>query len=214
MVHRDPDTGKFVAGNSDQFADVEVVSFTASFGQTASNLGGATGFGGESDNTDGLLLIDYDEVVDRNEELHLLTAQHRLSVFGNSTSTEDGTIRVVAEVSASPTVSVSQTIGSAAADDNNAIAVGNDSDDTIDLIGRPMIATGFSPFSDTATGIGGAGGQGEDEVNIDGPPGEMARFHPRDELFANARLTTWNVDDAGIHADLVGQHVYGVVHDS
>jgi hypothetical protein len=44
-------------------------------------------------------------------------------------------------------------------------------------------------------------------------PAEFGRFHPRDELFINGEFRAWNIDDAGIHAAVAGQHVYGVISD-
>jgi hypothetical protein len=50
--------------------------------------------------------------------------------------------------------------------------------------------------------------------DLEGPfPGPLAEFHPRDELFLNGEFLAWNIDDAGVHAEVTFQHVYGVVED-
>lgn len=216
IPRRDPQTGQFVSG--DNYDDVEVVSFTAGFGVEAANLEGSTSFSGSGDTFEfsGVELVDYDDVVDRNETLHLLNAQHRLVVFSNSTQTEDGTVLAGVEVSASPSVSlpgkpITGPINDFGAD--NLVTGGAATDDSIDLVGRPLMAMAGSPFSDTATGIGGGGSQGDDEVEVGNVPAPIAEFHPRDELFGNGELTAWNIDDSGIHAQLMGQHIYGVVSE-
>lgn len=211
---RDPETGQFVSGDGATFDDIEVASFQATVGVQAADLGGGTAFpSGSNDEFEGLLLIDYDEIVDRNESLQLLYAEHSISVYPNSTETADGQARGYAEVSASPALTMSGEIQTGD-DIETANVVGEaEFDDTIDLVGRPLQAVGTGPFSDGSTGVGGGGSAGEDAVEIEHLPEEAGRFHPRDELFLNGVLEAWNVDDSGIHLDLVGQHIYGVVMD-
>lgn len=217
MVYRDPETGQYRADNG-HFDDIEVASFQASVGVEASSLSGGTGFTGEdSGEIQGLELIDYDDIVDRDEQLHLLRASHRLSAYANSTETEDGAIRAYAEIAAQPSFvlpnasSLVTTVPDG--DTENGLVGRSDSDDSIDMLGRPLVAMAGAPFSDTSTGIGGAGTQGDDKYDSDTFPSEHGRFHPRDETFANVSLEAWNIDDAGIHVDLSGQHVYGVMSD-
>jgi hypothetical protein len=216
-MHRDPETGQFLAHDSVTFEDIEVVSFSANVGVQAADLSGATGFVGQ-DNAEfeGLLLVDFDDVVDRNEELRLLSAEHRATAFINSTSTEDGTVSVSAEVSASPSLTdVTGRAADASTDsfDDGPVTGRADNDDSIDLLGRPMTMTGHAPFFDSSSGAGGGGSAGEDSVDMDAAPAEFGRFHPRDELFLNGRIESWNVADAGIHLSVAGQHVFGVTED-
>lgn len=218
MPHRDPDTGQFVPSESEQFDDIEVVSFSANIGITADDLSGGTGFGGgDSADFEGVQVIDYDEVVDRNEELHLLEASHRLTVYANSTETADGNVAGAVEISASP--SRSQVVVRAVSptqteelEPGDAVG-GSESDDSIDIVGRPLSTVGHAPFSDGASGTGGGGSSGRDSYDGDTFPAEYGRFHPRDELFVNGELVAWNVDDAGVHASISGQHIYGVMSD-
>lgn len=211
MVHRDPSTGKFVSGQDTEYSDIEVVTFSGSVGVQASNLGGTATFqGGDQKTFEGLELLDYDEFVDRNEELVLLSADHSMSVFANSTESEDGTVRASVEVSASPAITNENVIFTNSIDDGQAVG-GAQSDDSIDLLGRQLVATAHAPFSDTSTGVGGGGSAGEDRLKIDQAPAEFGRFHPRDELFMNGTFEAWNIDDSGVHVDLTGQHVYGVL---
>lgn len=216
MVHRDPETGKFVS-DSGTYEDIEAVSFSANLGIEAANLNGAAGFiGGQTHPFEGVELVDYDEVVDRNERLELLAASHSLFVMANSTETADGTVTAALEVSADPALTDATKFAARgsvdATDPSGQPVVGRSAtDDSIDIIGKPLAATGHAPFSDGATGVGGAGSAGEDRYEADEFPGPMAEFHPRDELFANGQFTVWNIDDAGVHLTLTGQHVYGVV---
>ena len=200
------------SGGASHFTDIEIATFRGSVGVEAANLPGATDFDGVGDSFEGLRLIDFDEIVDRNEELRLLTADHALTIYANSTETADGWIRGIMEISASPArTTISGGIGTGGITGD---VVGNRaSDDTIDLLGRPLLASAGAPFSDGASGVGGGGSEGHDSVQIREPPAEFARFHPRDELFLNGVFESWNIDDAGIHAEIVGQHVYGVISD-
>jgi hypothetical protein len=214
MPHRDPDTGQFLPHDTAAYSDIEVATFAGNVGVEAANVDGSTGFiGGQSPEFSGQVVLDYDEFVDRNEELVLLQAQHRLNVFANSTETADGTVSAAVEISADPAVSEATSrapIGNTATVDGSVVGA-SDNDDTIDLIGRPLFAVGHAPFSDGSSGAGGGGSAGEDRYTSSMFPAEFGRFHPRDELFLNGRLVQWNVDDAGIHANVIGQHTYGVV---
>lgn len=209
VPQRDPQTGKFVSGDS--YDDYEVITFDAAVGVEAADLNGGTGFAGQSEFYNGLEIIDYDEVVDRNERLDLLRAEHRLLVYANSTETADGTVVASAEISSAPTITDVGAVRQDQTDVDGGPVVGEGrQDDTIDLLGRPLVGAGYGPFSDSSTGVGGAGSSMHDRVVIHNPPGPIGTFHPRDELFVNGEIDAWNIDDAGVHLDIKGQHVYGV----
>jgi hypothetical protein len=216
MPHRDPDTGQFLPHDSVEFDDIEVATFSATVGVEASDLDGSTGFGGgTADRFEAVEVVDYDDLVDRNEELRLLSAQHRIDSYINSTQTADGTVAVAVEVSAAPSLTgvtsrlADPNTGTEFAPDN---AVGTArTDDTIDIVGRPLVATAHGPFSDGSSGAGGGGSAGDDDYQSDMFPAEFGAWHPRDELFVNGEFVVWNVSDAGVHVEIVGQHVYGVV---
>lgn len=216
MPHRDPQTGEFVSAEEmERFDDIEVVTITAGAGVEASNLSGATSFEGTSDPFEGLQILDYDEIVDRNEKLVLLSAHHSVSVFANSTESADGTVGCAVEVSSSPTRQSNGFVTGTAqysASDSEVVGAGS-STDTIDILGRVLTATAGAPFSDSASGVGGGGSAGEDSYEVDDIPRQMAEFHPRDELFLNGEFQSWNVDDSGIHVTFTGQHIYGVVSE-
>ena len=216
MAARDPETGQFVSGGTAQYNDIEVVTFGAETGVKAADLDGTSTYGGEANTFEGLEIVDYDDIVDRNEELVLLGAHHRLSVFANSTATADGTVSASVEVSASPSITdPTATVVNAESesfDDSDVVGQGQ-SDDTIDVLGRPLVATAGAPFTDGANGASGSGSSGEDAVHVSMAPMEFGRFHPRDELFINGKFRSWNIDDQGIHLNVTGQHVYGVLPD-
>lgn len=216
MVHRDPETGEFVSADASRFDDVEVVSFAATVGIPAADLDGSTAFtGGVTEGFEGLQIVDYDEVVDRNEELVLITADHSLSVMINSTETADGSVRGGVAISASP-ARLNVTDRTVLQTDNDLPGSTFDGssrvDDTIDLVGRPLLAAATGPFSDGSSGAGGGGAAANDRITVEMPPAEFGRFHPRDELFLNGAVEVDNIDDAGIHLSVAGQHVYGVTH--
>lgn len=220
MPHRDPDTGQFLA-HDDAYDDVEVVTWYQSVVVTAGDLdaNASLNYPEPADPTfSGVELVDYDEVVDRNETLHLLRAQHRLSVYANSTATEDGSIRGAVEISTSPAL---QSVFDLDATERMPISDRTDvrrfngvsTEDSIDLIGRPLEGQATAPFSDDSTGTSGGGSSGEDSYSLDGFTDPVARMHPRDELFLNGVLEASNITDQAIHMDVVGQHVYGVLDE-
>jgi hypothetical protein len=217
MPHRDPETGQFTGNEHSSFDDIEVVAWGGTVGIEAANLDGGTGFSGEGRNDfSGLKVIDYDDIVDRNEELVLVEAEHHMDVYANSTETADGTVSAAVEVSAD---SARSRVTELAADPATTEDLGGDIkgvsaiDDSIDIIGRVMTSVGHAPFSDGSTGVGGGGAAGSDSVELLSAPAEFGRFHPRDELYVNGSIDTWNIDDAGVHVNLSGQHVYGVRED-
>lgn len=214
MPGRDPETGQFVSGGG-QFQDYEVATTQVVITIPAEDLDGTTGSGfPDGDVFEGIEVFDYDELVDRNEELHLLRAAHGLTVYSNSTSTEDGSIRGSVEVSSSPARQGSRGApgqGGSTAGADGIVNFDTQKTDSIDLIGRVLTGFAGAPFSDTTTGVGGAGSAGEDrEVLAGGMPGSLGRFHPRDELFLNGVLECSNIADAGIGLTVDIQHVYGV----
>lgn len=211
MPHRNPLTGKFVS--SDEFDDIEVVNFTGKTGIQAADLGGSTGFNGENDTFEGLELVDYDDILDRSETAKLLYASHQLRVFQNSTSSEDGVLEGTIEVSTSASKTDIARTGTGTTTVEDTVVGDSYTDDTIDIIGRVLSGVAFSPFSDISNGQGGAGGNGEDEWEGAEFPEHIGQFHPRDELYMNGSLRTWNIADAGIHATVRGQHIYGVMSD-
>lgn len=197
--------------------DIEVVSFSATVGVPAANLSGDTTFTGGDDNQfESLELVDYDEVVDRNEELVLLEAHHGAYLSVNSTETADGSVRASVGVVAQPTLP--DVVRNAATQRVDALeGIGfqgsASSEDSIDIVGRPLVFQATGPFSDSSSGLGGGGSAGHDSIDLEHAPAEFGRFHPRDELFLAGRAEVNNIDDAGIHIGIAGQHVYGVRHD-
>lgn len=179
-------------------------------GVQAADLAGGVGFGGGDVNAfEGLQVIDYDDIVDRNEELRLLSVFHEITVWQNATASADGNVAFAVEVSSAPTRNIAGSAPGTGPVDGNVVG-GSSSDDTIDIIGRNLFAVAHGPYSDTVNGLGGGGAEGHDQYEATLFPLEFGRFHPRDELFLNGQLTAWNIDDAGVHAKFEGQHVYGV----
>lgn len=219
--HRDPETGKFTS--SQTFEDIEVVTGAEIVG--IDSLATDGDFGDdfpESATFEGLQLIDYDEIVDRNEALHLLEAHHHLDVYLREDTSPSGTymMRAHAEVSASPARQVA--IDAANAGDVEADTTGlevsefgSTFDDSIDLIGRALSAAATGgpiqgTFDADSGGGQSSGTPGSDTVDLDSLPAPIAEFHPRDELFLNGVLESSNADVA-MYMELNYQHLYGVV---
>lgn len=205
-----------------QFTDIEVVTFEATYRIDANDITDTNTLAGDRHTVEGIPVIDYDNVVDRNEALHLLQAHHRLVCWVNggenaTPSTQYGVAATAAEVSASPSQSAVSTINTTTtATDGEQVrqspfSVGVQ-DDSIDLIGPPLSTKVGQDFSET-TGAGGANAEGDDDWASNMFPAEFGRFHPRDELFVSADMRFWNMDVAGFYAEVLGQHVYGVIED-
>ena len=213
-VRHGPD-GEFVSVDEMQIDDIEVVSFSTTVGIPASALSGSAAFiGGDSESFTGVLLIDYDDVVDRNEELVMLSAQHRAVASINSTETADGSLRGAVEIAAQPVRSQVAFRSAAQSDadiDGSTFDGESATDDSIDIIGRPLSVAATAPFSDSSSGVGGGGAVNGDSVEISMAPAEFGRWHPRDELYANGYVEVDNVDDSGVHMQVSGQHVYAVL---
>lgn len=216
MPGRDPQTGQFVANAESHYDDLEQVSWSVNTGISAADLTGATAFdGGDIGTFEGLQVLDYDDIADRSEHLELIMATHRVVVYSNSTATADGTVKGVAEISTSPSRDIAIGLFGASdiADSNIVQSVGTDQSDSIDIVGPPLVAVAHAPFSDGASGVGGGGAAGDDTLEHRPPQGRLATFDPRDELFLNGAIEVWNIDDAGVHMDVHGQHLYGVIED-
>jgi hypothetical protein len=199
------------------YDDIEVATFGAQIRVNASTLNGSANQDLPNGAAfEGLQLIDYDELVDRSETLMLLTAEHRLDAYANATGLSDGTVRAEIEISASP---VTQAAAAVQEDAETPVIGGSSArarstmDDSIDIIGRPLLDVTQAPFNSTQSGLGGGGSSSGDRTQLRRPPAELAEFHPRDEIFANGFVECSNVDNQAIHADINGYHVYGVLDD-
>ena len=223
-MHRDPQTGQFVAEPTSHYDDIEVATGTKVVRANAGDMDGDTnGSFADGGTFEGVELIDFDELVDRNEALHLLEANHLLVAYLNSTQTADGSVRAAVEISSSPSRQAAaieggpggeNVIDDQTGDVTFVTAAEPEFSDSIDLVGRPLYAVAHAPFSDGGTGVGGGGSAGQDRYENVNLPEDIARFHPRDELFLNGILEASNVADAGIHLTAAYQHIYGVVDES
>lgn len=117
------------------------------------------------------------------------------------------------ELSAAPSLNAGvRTIANAVNEFDDPVSGQATADDSIDVILHGK-AVGHGPITDGTNGVGGAGSAGESELRETQYPEEFGRFHPRDELFLNGHIRVWNVDDAGVHVDMNGQLLFGVIAD-
>lgn len=220
MPHRDPETGKFVGGEShDDFDEIEQIHADQTFTIPAADLSGATGQGlGASVSFDGVELYDVDEILDRRDIGVLVWAHHQINVYIPSTETADGFVRGSMEVSTSPERQVAGGIGTdnEPADQTGTLASGvdmasQDFSDTIDVLGPQLVATGGGQFSDGASGVGGASDGNQDEW--EGPVIADPTLDARDSIFASGNFAVANVDDASVSMDVQVWHVFGLLAD-
>lgn len=209
-IVRDPDTGQFVDVEEAEPRSIEVVNFEATTGVTAANLGGATSFTGTREDWNGLELIDYDDVIDRDEVAVLMEASHMLNVFTNPTQTADGFVMAAAAPMTQEALSDAVILQAPSQPLTGDVLADTSVDDTIDVVGRPLMTGTGAQFSDGATGVGGSAAAGTDDYQSDLWPDIIGFFHPRDELFYNGTFRWWNISDSGIHSQIVGQHKYAV----
>lgn len=214
MAVRDPETGQFVSGGGSPvtYEDIEPVHYHADFSVEASELGGGTGQNYGNNGGYRFTAFDMDEVVDRNEMGVLLRHSGKLTVTAPSTQTADGTVRAEATVTtAENPPQVHTTGGYIAVDDQLGfggltvdVAEESGASDTIDPLGRKMVATTGGQFSDGATGVGGAAGEGDDSIEMMWPFMWAPRISDREEVNIAGVLEASNVSDASIHAEISG----------
>lgn len=216
MAVRDPDTGQFVSGSGtvrwDE--DVELVHLSTDLKIDAADLSGGTGATGGQNfklEPDNLTLMQGSEFLDRGEVARLMAIEAEAVAYTNSTSTEDGTVR--ADVAATSGFDNGPIYGLDAGftegvNDSGVIDVIDDSQTDFDLLHRPLEAIGTSAFSDTSTGVGGAGSPGRSTSSWSyGPHGP--EFDHRDAINLAASIEQWNVDDAALH---VGYQATAAMH--
>jgi len=221
MPRRDPETGQFVSDSHTEasYGDVETVLFNQDFSVPASENSGSTGQNyGEGNGWAGFELVDMGKVLDRDERAEVIRAMGRLVVTLPSTATADGTVRGIAEIgwSNGPVADdltadyqdVDKPTGIQAAERSG----DGDAEESIDVLGRPMTATTGAQFSDSATGVGGSAGQGDDDFHVVHPPGFAPMVDERDILYTSGAIEVSNVADQASHAEIVGR-VDVLVHE-
>lgn len=211
MVHRDPQTGKFVADDGAEDLEIEYLTFSASLTLPAATATGATDeYYGDDSTFEGELLYDVDEIVDRHEVASLVHASHVANVQPTGTQTADSAAIGQFEISASPDRAVVEEITPSELDDiaDSSSLVAESKivqSDTADLVGRPLSAMAQGPFTDGTAGLGGGGGPGIDRTEVEPLSFDMDR---RDEMYLNGAMQAQNLSDGPLTASVVGQHVY------
>lgn len=221
IPHRDPDTGRFVPDDArEQFDEIIQLHGRGMYSVPAADIDGSTGQNlGQSGTMEGDSLIDYQEHLDRTEFGVVLWQHQRLIVYIGSTQTADGTVFGSFELSLDPDRQVAggyATFSDLADAETSGdytietVATNVDNgDDTPDVLGPEMAAVGFGPFSDGATGVGGAGTPGW--FDWEGPIVHEPSVDDRDEIFVSGVLAHANVSDAALHADVRVYQLVGIV---
>lgn len=224
MPHRDPETGRFLAGDSGPDVDrFEEMYSQDHYNVAAADLDGGTAQDfGEDQRISGKEVYSLEQPLDRDELAVLMWAEHHITAYFASTASADSTIRAAVEISAAPEREVVDELGTAG-------NVSLDSDisgggqftlevdeglggvQSADLIGRPMQCTGFGPITDGTNGVGGAGTEGQDWW--EGQPAADPTFDARDDVFTNMVVQISNASDLSAHIEVSVRHVFGVMED-
>lgn len=211
-IRQEPDDPPLTDIGTTPYDDFERAYSWHSFSVPASAVDGTTGQdGGQSFDAEGNAdIIQLD--VDRGEVAELVSLLVYLQVYSNSTTTADGTVLGGLEVSTFEDARVVQNFGNASSSLGGSI----DSRKS-NVIKRPGIvevvtAVGHSPFSDGATGVGGAGSTGEATVRkqFRDMYGSGPTFDAGSELNLHPGFIQWNIADAAIHMDATIEVVYDI----
>lgn len=221
MPRRDPDTGKFVSGSGGPaggYTDIEQVTATINFGMTADNHDGSLGNGLPNEGRfEGFEVVDYDDVIDRDERADLLYARHRLLAFTRENQAPPGIVNLGVELSSSPALQVARSVQNPQViegdiEPNAGVNVSSYEDlqeDSVDLVGPALTAATMNPHQDTGSSTGGGGAMSVDTVELEGFPDRIREFHPRDELFLNGFVESSGYDGDS-YGTLTLQHWYGI----
>lgn len=219
MPRRDPETGKFVQGGSDDFDRFEEAYSTQNMTVAAADLSGGTGEQwGEDTSFENVDIYGVHEILDRDELGVLVWAEHYLAAYAKSTMTADSTVRAAVQISTSPDresgvaegtgpegSDISETTGDFPIQLDPAFAVDNNT------IGRGLHSVGFGPGSDGASGVGVGGSVQADWW--EGNPWANPVFDDRSTIFMNGVIEQNNISDGSISVDVATRHVYGVLED-
>lgn len=203
--------GKFVSADDiEQYDDVEVQSVG---GGVITDFDGSTP-STNSEEYEGIQVLDMDDLLDRNEQASLLLADMYAvpsADWGGDNPDPDfwrhyievGTASVLQKTAAFGDSGDNATIS---ADPD--VAVITTEDDSLDLLGRPLRIRGQLHAKDTTNTLGAGGDFVADRV-VSSPADP--RFHPRDEIFMNVSSRYDNVSGANeVGFNYEFQFVFGV----
>lgn len=169
---------------------------------------------------EGIELLDFDELVGRRDEADLiqLDAAHAVHVHTDGSEANMQTATGVAEISSSPSLQAAEE-----ADDYNPIDITGESgdmsdldvgivaSDSVDLVTRPLWASGSRAVNDATSGVSNGAHQQVDRTR--GPPIGEWIFDRRDELYWNGELHSGGQSANTVHTYLMGQLVFGIRED-
>lgn len=207
-VAQGPD-GKFVSvEDANRYDDVEMWTATSNALIPTDELPTDDG----AINEEGHLILDMDDVIDRNEVATLLGVAYRLEPYAEwgGDNPDPDPFEVYAEVSSAATrqANFGQLDETLQAEEGR-LRIVNDGTDSLDIIGRPLLGAYLAPIKDTTESIGAGGISNGDAWT--GSVGD-AQFHPRDEVYVNYSFAgTSEVSGAnGLGVLLNAQFVFGV----
>lgn len=229
MPHRDPETGQFVTSIDRRgFDQIETLrGYVAGNIEDGAFSDSSDGDFGEGAVVEGQTMVDFGEILDRNEVGHILEAHHWMTAYikNPSEQTDLGVLRAVAEFSASPALQVgfaldeaNLTEGEPETPPGSADTVLdvdwllNTTEDTQDVIGRPLMVVNQSAvrFVDLTNGVGV--GQSA-SFNSDSWSGTVPDFEvdDRDEVYLNAVLEGDGIELVPDKSNWLEAQVYYVV---
>lgn len=198
-IIRDPATGEFMSAQEAQFDDVEVVHANASIhvdGHTAS--ASANEYANLTD-FEGVLLMDFDQFLDRHRVGTVVGLSAYMVVHAYHGGSDRSTTAASVEFSSSPAKRVADiapdsdlediTDTDQVTGDLDSLEVFVETEDTFDVLTRPLVGASGAAFEDEGASAGGGSATGNlDRTDVALPGTE--EFDRRDELFLNGSIAT------------------------
>lgn len=170
---------------------------------------------------EGVELLDFDAIVGRRDEADLIQLDAGLAVHVH-TNDDEANMQVamaIAEISSSPALQAAEE-----ADDYDEIAdveselgdldrltAGQVATDSVDLVARPLVASGSRAVNDATGGVSNGAHQENDRTR--GPPIGEWIFDRRDELYLNGEVHVGGQSSNNFHVIASGQLVFGIRED-
>lgn len=206
MVHRDPETGKFVssaAGGGDCWEDLTILVGDVTHRVDAADLsGGNQLFGSGAANAP---LFDFGDILGEHDVGEIVSMYVKASLYGPTTATAESFIRGHLQLRTEPSegdVQVGKGLSGAHHTEDSIDTKSNGRNEDEILWATSMF--GVTNFNDTVNATGGGPGIGESEVNIEfrnifggGPV-----LDDDDEIYAPVAFETDNISDHRVFAEL------------
>lgn len=209
-VRRDPETGRYVSGMPDVPCDeMELLTFWKQIEVLASDLPPTS-----AQEVFQVEIADLDDLLDRHESAELIGGEIFTTAYpGGFVDAADAEhVRAISEISAQPNraidMGLSASGGSGSYGGDPPATLESSSDDSFDLLYRPMYIDVATMFEDSSNGTA-ANIAGNRMDQVGGMPADP-EFRPRDELFWNLTARFLESGTYGWTFDLAGQLLFEI----